>query len=107
MTAIQYELGIDPSAINGYSGPITRSGLKGRGSGRFTGGLLYMFRSTFYFNYSIKMLGNIGLILLMYRLDDIGTDAKTGTHPGWVRTFRNFSQIPVTGTDDSTTWAQL
>lgn len=104
MMSIQYELGIAPSAITGYFGPGTQAGLREKGSGSLTGHLRHQFRAACYFN-SPTILANGAP--LMYRPDDIGTDTETSTHLEWVRSFQEFSQIPVTGTNDYTTWAQL
>lgn len=43
----------------------------------------------------------------MYNPGDIGTDAATSTHLAWLRAFQEFSQLPVTVTNDYPTWAQL
>jgi peptidoglycan hydrolase-like protein with peptidoglycan-binding domain len=107
MMAIQYEVGIDLNSINGYFGPGTQAGLKGTGSGRLTGDLRYLFRSGCYFNSPTMVPGANRQVPLMYRPEDIGTDTETSTHLEWVRAFQSFSQIPVTGTNDYTTWAQL
>ncbi|MGC9665364.1 glycoside hydrolase domain-containing protein [Planosporangium sp. 12N6] len=108
MMALQYELGIDLNSINGYFGPGTQAGLRGKGSGRLTGDLRWLFRGACYFNSPTMVPGtNGGQVPLMYRPDDIGTDTETSTHLEWVRAFQRFSQIPVTGTNDYTTWAQL
>ncbi|MGW0434402.1 glycoside hydrolase domain-containing protein [Micromonospora sp. NPDC003197] len=106
MMAVQYEIGIAPDAITGYFGPGTQAGLRGPGSGQLTGNLRYLFRSACYFN-SPTMLPGDPQVPLMYDPDDIGTDTQTSTHLEWVRAFQRFSQIPVTGTNDYTTWAQL
>ncbi|MGK5521149.1 glycoside hydrolase domain-containing protein [Micromonospora sp. URMC 107] len=106
MMAVQYEIGIPLSSINGYFGPGTQSGLRGKGSGTLTGDLRYLFRSACYFN-SPTMLPGDPQVPLMYRPEDIGTDTLTSTHLNWVRAFQRFSQIPVTGHNDYTTWAQL
>ncbi|MTK04977.1 glycoside hydrolase domain-containing protein, partial [Micromonospora sp. CP22] len=71
-----------------------------------SGNLRYLFRSACYFN-SPTMLPGDPQTPLMYRPDDINTDTATPTHLAWVRAFQQFSQIPVTGTNDYTTWAQL
>ncbi|MGC5051354.1 glycoside hydrolase domain-containing protein [Micromonospora sp. DT48] len=106
MMAIQYEIGIALNSINGYFGPGTQAGLRGVGSGTLSGNLRYLFRSACYFN-SPTMLPGDPQTPLMYRPDDINTDTATPTHLAWVRAFQQFSQIPVTGTNDYTTWAQL
>ncbi|MDC0770907.1 glycoside hydrolase domain-containing protein [Streptomyces sp. HD] len=104
MMAIQYEIGIAPASINGYFGPGTQAGLKGKGSATLSGDLRHLFRAACYFN-SPTILSNGAP--LMYNPDDIGTDAETSTHLTWLRSFQAFSQIPVTATNDYTTWAQL
>ncbi|MFI6762829.1 glycoside hydrolase domain-containing protein [Micromonospora sp. NPDC050417] len=106
MMAIQYEIGIDPHSINGYFGPGTQAGLRGTGSGQLTGELRYLFRSACYFN-SPTMLPGPPPAPLGYRPEDIGTDTATSTHVAWVRAFQRFAQLPVTGTNDYPTWAQL
>ncbi|MEU5908493.1 glycoside hydrolase domain-containing protein [Micromonospora sp. NPDC047467] len=106
MMAVQYEIGIALNSINGYFGPGTQSGLRGRGSGTLTGDLRYLFRSACYFNSPTMLPGN-PQVPLMYRPEDIGTDTLTSTHLNWVQAFQRFSQIPVTGHNDYTTWAQL
>ncbi|WP_175440393.1 glycoside hydrolase domain-containing protein [Micromonospora yangpuensis] len=106
MMAVQYEIGIPPSSINGYFGPGTQTGLRGVGSGPLAGDLRYLFRSACYFNSPTMLPGN-PQTPLMYRPEDIGTDTVTSTHLDWVRAFQRFSQIPVTSTNDYTTWAQL
>jgi peptidoglycan hydrolase-like protein with peptidoglycan-binding domain len=108
MMAIQYELGIDVNTINGYFGPGTQAGLRGRGSGQLTGDLRYLFRAACYFNSPTYVPGDGGESSpLPYRAQDIETDAATTTHVEWVRAFQRFSQLPETGTNDYTTWAQL
>jgi len=107
MMGLQYELGLDLNAINGYFGPGTQAALRGRGSGQLTGDLRYLFRAACYFNSPTMVPGNGQQVPLMYKPDDIGTDAETSTHLEWVRAFQRFCQIPVTGTNDFTTWAQL
>ncbi|MGN9812570.1 glycoside hydrolase domain-containing protein [Micromonospora sp. BQ11] len=105
MMALQYELGISLGSINGYFGPGTQAGLKGTGSGRLTGHLRHLFRSACYFNSPTPT--GAGQAPLAYDPADIGTDAETNSHVEWLRAFQRFSQIPVTGTNDYTTWAQL
>ncbi|HEX8630306.1 MAG TPA: glycoside hydrolase domain-containing protein [Catenuloplanes sp.] len=107
MMAVQYEIGIPVNSINGYFGDGTQAALKGRGSGRLTGDLRYLFRSACYFNSPTMVPGNTQQVPLMYRPEDIGTDTETSTHLEWVRALQRFAQIPVTGTNDYTTWAQL
>jgi peptidoglycan hydrolase-like protein with peptidoglycan-binding domain len=107
MMGLQYELGLDINAINGNFGPGTQAGLRGRGSGTLTGDLRYIFRSACYFNSPTYVReGNI-YTPLSYLASDIGSDFGSGTHIDWVRAFQDFSQIPITGTNDYTTWAQL
>ncbi|GAB3152749.1 hypothetical protein GCM10027290_44050 [Micromonospora sonneratiae] len=106
MMALQYELGIAPDAITGNFGPGTQAGLRGVGSGSLTGNLRHIFRAACYFNSPTMLPGN-PQVPLMYNPNDIGTDAQTSTHLEWLRAFQRFSQIPVTGTNDYTTWAQL
>ncbi|GHD49246.1 glycoside hydrolase domain-containing protein [Streptomyces galbus] len=103
MMAIQYEIGIAPGSINGYFGPGTQAALKGKGSTTLTGDLRYLFRAACYFNSPTYT----GSGELAYLPADITTDARTGTHVGWLQAFQRFSQIPVTGHNDYTTWAQL
>ncbi|MFI2651018.1 glycoside hydrolase domain-containing protein [Micromonospora fulviviridis] len=108
MMALQYELGIALGSITGYFGPATQSALRGRGSGTLTGDLRYLFRSACYFNSpTMEPDGSGGQQPYAYKASDIGTDFPTGTHQSWVQAFQRFSQIPVTGTNDYTTWAQL
>lgn len=103
MMGIQYETGIALNSINGYFGPGTQSALKGRGSGSLTGDLRYLFRAACYFNSpTYTAQGPV-----KYLPEDIGIDVQTGTHVGWLNSFQSFSQIPVTGRNDYTTWAQL
>ncbi len=104
MMGIQYELGIAPGSINGYFGPGTQAGLKGKGSETLSGDLRRLFRAGCYFN-SPTILANGAP--LMYRPEDIDTDVATATHLEWLRSFQEFSQIPVTARNDYTTWAQL
>lgn len=106
MMAVQYEIGIPLSSINGYFGDGTQAGLKGKGSGTLTGDLRYLFRSACYFN-SPTMLPGDPQVPLAYRPEDISTDAQTTTHLEWLRAFQRFSQLSVTGTNDYPTWAQL
>ncbi|MEV7230800.1 glycoside hydrolase domain-containing protein [Polymorphospora sp. NPDC051019] len=106
MMAIQHEIGIPSASINGYFGPGTQTGLRTVGSGTLTGDLRYLFRSACYFNSPTVSPDNPGTPL-GYRPEDIGTDTATSTHLNWLRAFQRFSQIPVTGTNDYTTWAQL
>lgn len=103
MMAIQYEIGIALGSINGYFGPGTQAALKGRGSAALTGDLRYLFRAACYFNSPTYTANGQA----RYLAADIGTDAQTGTHLGWLQSFQRFSQIPVTGHNDYTTWAQL
>ncbi|MFI7133936.1 glycoside hydrolase domain-containing protein [Nonomuraea sp. NPDC050153] len=103
MMAIQYELGIKPADINGYFGPGTQNGLKTKGSTPLTGDFRYLFRSACYLNSPTYGDGPE----LHYAPDDIGTDAETSSHVNWLKSFQRFSQIPVTGTNDYQTWAQL
>lgn len=105
MMGVQYELGIPLSSINGYFGPGTQSALRGKGSQPLTGDLRYLFRAACYFNSPVMVGG--GQVPLMYNPGDIGTDTATSTHLTWLRAFQEFSQIPVTVTNDYTTWAQL
>ncbi|MEV5319221.1 glycoside hydrolase domain-containing protein [Streptomyces sp. NPDC052687] len=103
MMGIQYELGIAMGSINGYFGPGTQAALKGKGSATLTGDLRYLFRAACYFNSpTYTAQGERG-----YLPQDIPIDAQTGTHVGWLMDFQRFSQIPVTGHNDYTTWAQL
>jgi peptidoglycan hydrolase-like protein with peptidoglycan-binding domain len=103
MMAVQYEIGIAVGSVNGYFGPGTQAALKGRGSTTLTGDLRYLFRSACYFNSpTYTEQGE-----LRYYPEDIDIDARTGTHVGWLQSFQRFSQIPVTGHNDYTTWAQL
>ncbi|MGA5550968.1 glycoside hydrolase domain-containing protein [Streptomyces pseudogriseolus] len=103
MMAIQYELGIALESINGYFGPGTQTALKGRGSGTLSGDLRYLFRAACYFNSPTYTANG----QTTYLPADISTDAQTGTHLVWLQSFQRFSQIPVTGHNDYTTWAQL
>jgi len=104
MMGIQYELGLNINSINGNFGPGTQAALKGsRGSGTLTGELRYLFRAGCYFN-SPTMNGSGELA---YLPSDIGTDSATSTHLTWLNAFQAFSQLPVTGTNDYATWAQL
>ncbi|MFD9440620.1 glycoside hydrolase domain-containing protein [Streptomyces sp. NPDC060006] len=103
MMGIQYEIGIAASAINGYFGPGTQAALKGKGSTTLTGDLRYLFRAACYVNSpTYRAEGQVN-----YLAADISIDAQTGTHLGWLQAFQAFSQIPVTGHNDYTTWAQL
>lgn len=106
MMAVQYEVDIPLNSINGYFGPGTQAGLKGVGSGTLNGQLRYLFRSACYFN-APAMLPGDPQVPLGYLAEDIVTDNLTSTHLDWVRAFQGFSQIPVTGHNDYTTWAQL
>ncbi|MER5645082.1 glycoside hydrolase domain-containing protein [Streptosporangium sp. NPDC002524] len=103
MMALQYELGIGVNDINGYFGPGTESGLRTRGSGALTGDFRLLFRSACFLNSPTYGDGQ----QIPYSPQDIHTDAQTATHTNWLRAFQSFSQIPVTGTNDYTTWAQL
>ncbi|MDH6520756.1 peptidoglycan hydrolase-like protein with peptidoglycan-binding domain [Streptomyces sp. SAI-124] len=103
MMAIQYEIGIAPGSINGYFGPGTQAALKGRGSATLSGDLRYLFRAACYFNSPTYTANGQA----HYLSADIGTDAQTGTHTGWLQAFQRFSQLPVTGHNDYATWAQL
>ncbi|GFJ82808.1 glycoside hydrolase domain-containing protein [Phytohabitans houttuyneae] len=107
MMGLQYELGIDINAINGYFGPGTQAALRGRGSGALAGDLRYMFRAACYFNSPTYVRAGGGQTPLRYLAGDITTDAATASHVAWLRAFQEFSQIPVNGTNDYTTWAQL
>ncbi|MFY1632760.1 glycoside hydrolase domain-containing protein [Solwaraspora sp. WMMB335] len=106
MMAIQYEVGIPLGSINGNFGPGTQAGLRGVGSGQLTGDLRHLFRSACYVN-SPTMLPGDPQVPLAYRPQDIDTDVETATHLAWLRAFQRFAQIPETGTNDYTTWAQL
>ncbi|GIJ57136.1 glycoside hydrolase domain-containing protein [Virgisporangium aurantiacum] len=106
MMAIQYEIGIPVGSINGYFGPGTQAGLAGVGSGALTGNLRCLFRAACHFN-SPTMLPGPPQTPLSYHPPDIVTDAQTATHVAWVQAFQAFSQIPVTGANNYTTWAQL
>ncbi|WP_181448678.1 glycoside hydrolase domain-containing protein [Nonomuraea aridisoli] len=103
MMAIQYEVGIGLADINGNFGPGTQAGLQSRGAGTLTGDLRYLFRAACYFNSPTYS----GSQEIGYSPADISTDAQTGTHTSWLRTFQQFSQLAVTGTNDYATWAQL
>jgi peptidoglycan hydrolase-like protein with peptidoglycan-binding domain len=103
MMALQHEIGIPSASINGYFGPGTQSALKSVGSRQLSGNLRYLFRAACYFNSpTFTTQGRV-----LYRPEDIGTDTETSTHKEWLHAFQRFSQIPVTGTNDFTTWAQL
>ncbi|MGP4103725.1 glycoside hydrolase domain-containing protein [Nonomuraea sp. KM90] len=103
MMALQHDVGIRPADITGHFGPGTQSGLKGVGSGSLTGDLRHLFRSACYFNSPTYVDGQA----LHYAPEDIGVDAQTPGHVNWLRAFQRFSQLPVTGTNDYATWAQL
>jgi peptidoglycan hydrolase-like protein with peptidoglycan-binding domain len=107
MMGLQYELGIGLSAINGNFGPGTQSALRGRGSGQLAGDLRYLYRAACLFNSPTRMRDGATTVPLSYTPSDIDTDTGTASHVQWVRAFQDFSQIPVTGTNDYTTWAQL
>ena len=108
MMAIQFELEIPLSSINGNFGPGTQAGLRGKGSQPLSADLRHLFRSACYANSpTMHPGGPDGSVPLMYDRDDIHTDAVTPTHVEWVTSFQRFSQIPITGTNDYTTWAQL
>jgi peptidoglycan hydrolase-like protein with peptidoglycan-binding domain len=107
MMAVQYELGIALNSINGYFGPGTQTALRGKGSQRLTGDLRYLFRAACYFNSPVMVPNGSVQVPLMYDSSNFDTDTETSTHLDWVRAFQRFSQIPVTGTNDYTTWAQL
>jgi peptidoglycan hydrolase-like protein with peptidoglycan-binding domain len=108
MMAIQYEIGIAPASINGYFGPGTQNGLRTVGSGRLTGNLRYLFRAGCYFNSPVPTgTAQVPHAPLHYNVADIDTDTETSTHLAWLQQFQRFSQIPVTATNDYTTWAQL
>ncbi|MBA3488724.1 MAG: DUF1906 domain-containing protein, partial [Longispora sp.] len=107
MMALQYELGIPLGSINGYFGSGTQEALKGKSSSPLTGDLRYLFRAACYFNSPTMVPTSSGQAPLMYNPDDIATDSLTSTHLEWLHAFQRFSQIPVTGTHDYTTWAQL
>lgn len=103
MMALQYELGIAPAEITGNFGPKTQAALRGIGSQPLTGNLRYLFRSACHFNSPAPSpAGNI-----YYSPSDLTTDLPTETHTNFLLAFQNFSQIPPTGTNDFTTWAQL
>jgi peptidoglycan hydrolase-like protein with peptidoglycan-binding domain len=103
MMAIQYNVGIAPASINGNFGPATQAGLRSTGSGTLTGDLRYLFRSACYVNSPTYN----GPQEVHYQTSDLETDTATPTHTAWLRAFQQFSQIPVTGTNDYVTWAQL
>lgn len=103
MMAVQYEVGVNPADINGNFGPGTQSGLRSRGSGTLTGDFRHLFRAACYFNSPTYS----GTQEIGYTPADISVDTQTATHVAWLRAFQQFSQIPVTGTNDYTTWAQL
>ncbi|MFV2018413.1 glycoside hydrolase domain-containing protein [Micromonospora sp. LOL_023] len=105
MMAVQYEIGLPLSGINGNFGPGTQAALRSVGSGRLTGDLRYLFRSACYFNSPTMLPGN-PQVPLDYRPQDIDTDTETATHLEWLRAFQRFSQLPVTATNDYATWAQ-
>lgn len=103
MMAIQYHVGIPPANINGNFGPGTQAGLRSTGSAGLTGDFRNLFRSACYVNsptYDDTQE-------VRYLPADIDTDTATATHTHWLRTFQEFSQIPVTATNEFTTWAQL
>ncbi|GIE93009.1 glycoside hydrolase domain-containing protein [Paractinoplanes rishiriensis] len=99
LMSIQHEIGIDLGTINGNFGPGTQAGLRGRGSQPLSGDLRYLFRAACYFNSLTQQPA--------YQAGDLDTDVETAAHTAWVRAFQHFSQIPQTGTNDYTTWAQL
>ncbi len=107
MMALQYELGIPVGSINGYFGPGTQAALAGVGSGTLTGNLRYLFRAACYFNSPTMLQTTPGQTPLGYAASDLTTDVETGSHVAWLHAFQGFSQIPVTGHNDYTTWAQL
>jgi peptidoglycan hydrolase-like protein with peptidoglycan-binding domain len=108
MMAIQYEIGIPLSSINGYFGPGTQAGLQGPGAAvPLTGDLRYLFRAACIFNSPTMVPDGSRWEPLMYRADDLPTDTETASHLNWVRAFQRFSQIPQTTRNDYTTWAQL
>jgi len=103
MMALQYELGIALSSINGNFGPTTQSLLKSKGTRPLSSDLRYIFRSACFFNSPIPD----GAGHLAYSPSDMDTDTETSTHVAWIKAFQRFSQLPVTGTNEYATWAQL
>ncbi|WP_323369665.1 glycoside hydrolase domain-containing protein [Streptomyces alkaliterrae] len=103
MMSVQFELDLAPASITGYFGPSTQAGLRGKGSGKLLGDFRYLFRAACYLN-SPTYNGDSAV---RYNVSDLHTDAETTSHTGWLRAFQRFSQIPQTGTNDYTTWAQL
>lgn len=81
MMAIQFELEIPLSSINGNFGPGTQAGLRGKGSQPLSANLRHLFRSACYANSpTMHPGGPDGSVPLMYDRDDIHTDAVTPTH---------------------------
>ncbi|GIF18168.1 peptidoglycan hydrolase-like protein with peptidoglycan-binding domain [Actinoplanes tereljensis] len=101
LMAMQYEVGIPLASINGYFGAGTQAGLKTKGSVvPLPADLRYLFRAACYVNSPVPPD-------VAYLGSDLDTDAQTDTHLAWLRAFQQFTQIPVTATNDFTTWAEL
>ncbi|ROP33921.1 glycoside hydrolase domain-containing protein [Couchioplanes caeruleus] len=107
MMSLQFELKLDINTINGYFGPATQAALRERASGPLTGDLRYLFRSACYFNSPTRMRDGRVLVPLSYLPSDLGTDTETETHLQWVRSFQDFTQLTINGSNDYPTWAQL
>ncbi|MHC0431419.1 glycoside hydrolase domain-containing protein [Streptomyces sp. O3] len=106
MLAVQYELGLDKNTINGYFGPGTKQALKTVGSGRLGNYLEYLFRAACWFN-SPTYGGSSGQEAVGYPTPNLANPTVDIGHTQWLGTFQKFAQIPVTKTNDYTTWAQL
>ncbi|GIM91598.1 glycoside hydrolase domain-containing protein [Paractinoplanes toevensis] len=101
LMAVQYEVGIPLASINGYFGTGTQAGLKAKGSVvPLPADLRYLFRAACYLNSPVPPD-------VSYLGADLDTDQQTDTHLAWLRAFQQFTQIPVTATNDFTTWAEL
>jgi peptidoglycan hydrolase-like protein with peptidoglycan-binding domain len=101
LMAVQYEIGVDINAINGYFGPGTQAGLKAKGSVvPLPADLRYLFRSACYLNSPVPPG-------VTYQPVDIETGDETASHLAWLRAFQQFTQIPQTATNDFVTWAEL
>jgi peptidoglycan hydrolase-like protein with peptidoglycan-binding domain len=101
MKAIQLAVGIAEADANGNFGPGTQTGIKAHTVGPGSSGLfVQLFSAACVFNEPVPGYGEPDAATHF-------TDSWDGDVEGWVKAFQTFSQLPVTGKGDYTTWAQL
>ncbi|MEV0691931.1 peptidoglycan-binding domain-containing protein [Streptomyces sp. NPDC050388] len=101
MKAIQLAVGIAEADATGNFGPGTQAGIRAHPVGPGSSGLfVQLFSAACVFNEPVPGYGEPNGRTHF-------TDSWDDDVEGWVRAFQAFSQLPVTGKGDYTTWAQL